>query len=98
MRRGALVAYNQNVGEYTMTAAPQRYVVSDGKLTLLLEYDPEFKGYAVTSPFNPQLITQAHSLEEAFEMAYDALDSLSAAEAVPRRRSAPTGTRPEKKT
>jgi antitoxin HicB len=70
-----------------MTHAPTRYMVSDGKLTLLLEYDPEFKGYGVTSPFNPELITQAHSLEEAFVMAYDALESLEAAESIPRRRT-----------
>lgn len=68
-----------------MTHAPTRYLVSDGKLTLLLEYDPEFKGYGVTSPFNPELITQASSLEEAFVMAYDALESLEAAESIPRR-------------
>ena len=71
-----------------MTAAPPRYVVSDGTLTLLLERDGESKWYSVTSPFNPKIITQARSVEEAFEMAYDALESLEEAEVVPRKRSA----------
>lgn len=70
-----------------MTDTPTRYIVSDGKLTLQLEYDSEFKGYAVTSPFNSELITQAHSLEEAFEMAYDALDALAQAAVIPRKRT-----------
>ena len=70
-----------------MTVAPPRYVVSDGTLTLLLERDAESKWFCVTSPFNPKIITQARSVEEAFEMAYDALESLREVEAIPRKRS-----------
>lgn len=33
-------------------------------------------GYLVTSPFDPELITEAESLEEAFEMARDAAAGL----------------------
>ena len=33
--------------------------------------------YAVTSPMDPQLVTQAKSIEEAFAMAYDARKSLA---------------------
>lgn len=34
-------------------------------------------GYLVTSPLDPQLVTQAESVEEAFEMAYDLAALLS---------------------
>lgn len=47
-----------------------RYTVSDGKMMIVLE-PAEEGGYIVTSPLDPQLITQAETLEEAFEMAYD---------------------------
>jgi antitoxin HicB len=56
----------------------KRYTVSDGKLVLNLE-EAEEGGYVVTSPTDPALITQAESIEEAFEMAYDALAALKAA-------------------
>jgi predicted RNase H-like HicB family nuclease len=48
-----------------------RYTVSDGELVLVLE-PAEEGGYVVTSPLDPELITQGDTLEEAFEMAYDA--------------------------
>ena len=67
--------------------SPRRYLASDGRLTLLLEVAEE-GGFVVTSPFDPQLITQAETLEEAFEMAYDALPCLKDAES---SRSAPAG-------
>lgn len=52
------------------------YFVSDGHLTLSLQ--PAGDGwYAVTSPLDPQLITQARSIEEAFAMAHDAQKSLA---------------------
>ena len=47
------------------------YVVSDGVLTLHLEPD-EDRWYAITSPDDSSLITQARTLKEAFLMAYDA--------------------------
>jgi antitoxin HicB len=54
------------------------FTVSDGKMTLILE-PAEEGGYLVRSPFDPQLITEAESLEEAFENARDAAEALSAA-------------------
>ena len=50
---------------------PTKYIVTDGELTLELELDEEVGGYSVTSPFNPDIITQGDTLEEAFEMARD---------------------------
>jgi antitoxin HicB len=56
----------------------KKFTVTDGKLVLVLQ--PAEKGwYAVTSPFDPALITQAKSIEEAFLMAYDAQKCLRAA-------------------
>ncbi|HYH65230.1 MAG TPA: type II toxin-antitoxin system HicB family antitoxin [Urbifossiella sp.] len=54
-----------------------RYTVSDGKLVLTLELAEE-GGYVVTSPFDPNLVTEAETLEEAFEMARDAAAALRA--------------------
>jgi predicted RNase H-like HicB family nuclease len=51
------------------------YTVSDGKLVLLLEPADE-GGYVVTCPLDPELITQAESVEEAFENARDAAEAL----------------------
>lgn len=53
----------------------KRFTVSDGKMVLMLEPADE-GGYVVTSPFDPELVTEAESIEEAFEMARDAADSL----------------------
>lgn len=54
---------------------PKHYTVSDGKLVLQLE-DAEEGGYIVTSPLDPELLTEADSIEEAFENAYDAAAAL----------------------
>jgi predicted RNase H-like HicB family nuclease len=51
------------------------YTVSDGKLVLLLEPADE-GGYVVTCPLDPELITEAESVEEAFENARDAAQAL----------------------
>ncbi len=51
------------------------YTVSDGKLVLTLE-EAEEGGYIVTSPFNPELITQAETIQEAFANARDASQAL----------------------
>lgn len=51
------------------------YTVSDGKLVLTLVEDPE-GGYVITSPLDPQLITEAETISEAFENARDGLKSL----------------------
>jgi antitoxin HicB len=52
-----------------------RYTVSDGKLVLSLETAEE-GGYVVTSPLDPELITQAETIEDAFANARDAAQSL----------------------
>lgn len=51
-------------------ADAKRYTVSDG--TLVLNLEAEGKWFVVTSPLDPELVTQARSIEEAFRMAYDA--------------------------
>ena len=53
----------------------RRYTVSDGKLVLTLELAEE-GGYIVTSPLDPELITEAETVEEAFEHARDAAKAL----------------------
>jgi hypothetical protein len=52
-----------------------RYTVSDGKLVLHLE-DAEEGGFIVTSSVDPQLITEAETLAEAFRNARDAARAL----------------------
>jgi antitoxin HicB len=63
-----------------MAKKPIRYTVSDGKLVLTLEVAEE-GGYVVTSPLDPGLVTEAETLEEAFEMARDAAQTLKEARA-----------------
>lgn len=53
-------------------AKPMKYTVTDGDLVLTLEVADE-GGYIVTVPMNPEVFTQADSVEEAFEMARDAI-------------------------
>lgn len=53
----------------------RRYTVSDGKLVLTLEEAPE-GGFVVTSPMDPELVTEAEDVTEAFENARDALKAL----------------------
>jgi antitoxin HicB len=55
----------------------KQYTVSDGKLVLTLQ-EAEEGGYVVTSPLDPQLITEAETVKEAFENARDALATLAA--------------------
>jgi predicted RNase H-like HicB family nuclease len=54
------------------------YTVSDGELVLTLEAlsEEDGGGYGVTSPLEPQLVTEAATFEEAFEMARDAIAGL----------------------
>ncbi len=56
------------------------FTVSDGELVLHLECADE-GGYIVTSSFEPELITEAETLEEAFAMARDAIKALRASRA-----------------
>jgi antitoxin HicB len=69
-----------------MAKKKTRYTVSDGKLMLYLE-PAEEGGYLVSSPLDPELITEAETLEEAFVMAYDAAACLREARKLLRRRS-----------
>ena len=55
----------------------KQYTVSDGKLVLQLE-EAEEGGYVVRSPLDPELLTEADSITEAFENASDALKALHA--------------------
>ena len=56
-------------------ASRQRYTISDGKLALHLE-PAEEGGFIVTSPLEPELITEAETVVEAFANARDALKAL----------------------
>ena len=54
---------------------PRKFTVCDGEL--VLELQPAGDGwYCVTSPMDPGVTTQAKSIEEAFEMARDAMKCL----------------------
>lgn len=53
----------------------RRYTVSNGKQVLNLE-EAEEGGYVVTSPLDPELITQAETIKEAFTNAQDAAKAL----------------------
>ena len=53
----------------------KRYTVSDGKEVLTLEEADE-GGYIVTSPLDPELITESETVSEAFANARDALKAL----------------------
>lgn len=50
------------------------YTVSDGQLVLTLT--PEEGIYIVRSPMDPELLTYGKTVEEAFEMARDAMQAL----------------------
>ena len=54
----------------------KRYTVSDGKLVLTLK-EAEEGGYIVTSPLDPELITESETVSEAFANARDALKALT---------------------
>jgi antitoxin HicB len=63
-----------SLGRQAMKSS-KRYTVSDGKLVLTLEVAEE-GGYIVTSPLDPELITEADDVEEAFANARDAFAAL----------------------
>jgi predicted RNase H-like HicB family nuclease len=67
-----------------MAKKPTKYIVTDGEMVLTLEVAEE-GGYTVTAPFIQGLVTEADTLEEAFEMARDAATALKAARAKLRR-------------
>ena len=62
-----------------------RYTVSDGKLVLTLEEADE-GGYVVTAPLEPEMITEAETVAEAFANARDALQALARSRAKLHRR------------
>jgi antitoxin HicB len=66
----------------------KRYTVSDGKLVLTLEEADE-GGYIVTAPLEPELITEAETVAEAFANARDALKALARSRAKLLRRISP---------
>jgi antitoxin HicB len=68
------------------------YTASDGKLVLTLT-PAEEGGFVVTSPLEPELVTEADTLEEAFAMAHDALRALRASRAKLLRRLASSSRR-----
>ena len=63
-----------------MAKKPTKYTVTDGKMVLVLEAAEE-GGFTVTAPFIQGLVTEAETLEEAFEMAQDAAETLNEARA-----------------
>jgi antitoxin HicB len=69
----------------------KRYTVSDGKLVLHLDAAEE-GGYIVTSPLDPELITQAETIEEAFANARDAIKALKQSRVRLMRRLTPART------
>ena len=64
-----------------------KFTVSDGEMVLTLE-PAEEGGYIVTSAFEPELITEAETLEDAFAMARDAIKALKASRAKLQRKLA----------
>jgi predicted RNase H-like HicB family nuclease len=55
-----------------MTKQAADFIVTDGQLVLRLQPADE-GGYVVTSPFNADILTQAETLEDAFENARDVI-------------------------
>ena len=70
---------------------PKLYTVSDGKLILTMQPAPG-GWYAVTTPMDPSVHTQARSVEEAFLMAYDAIKLLEKARSERNKAHAPKVT------
>lgn len=56
--------------------ASDKYTISDGEIVLTLE-PAEEGGFVVTSPLDPELITQAETIQEAFANARDAAEALN---------------------
>ena len=67
----------------------RKYTISDGKLVLILQEARE-GGYVVSSPLEPELITEAETVSEAFDNARDALKALRDSRAKLLRRTAVT--------
>jgi antitoxin HicB len=63
------------LGDLAPLFQPHNYTISDGQLVLTLE-EAEEGGFIVTSPLDPELITQGETVAEAFANARDALQAL----------------------
>jgi antitoxin HicB len=73
------------------------YTVTHGDLTLILEPD-ESGGYIVTHPKDADVVTQADTVEEAFEMARDLISLLAEDRAAERKSKKTAGRRAIRKT
>ena len=58
-----------------MSTTIKKFTVSDGEMVLTLE-SAEEGGFVVTSPLDPELVTEAETLDEDFENAKDAAEAL----------------------
>lgn len=76
-----------------MPFVAKSYTASNGKLVLTLTPAVE-GGFVVTSPLEPELVTEAEPIEEAFRMATDALRALRASRANLLRQLASSRRRP----
>jgi antitoxin HicB len=74
-------------------SSEREFTVSDGELVLILEPADE-GGYVVTCPMDPELVTQAETLEEAFENARDAAEALRESRTKLMRQLASSGSIP----
>jgi predicted RNase H-like HicB family nuclease len=72
--QAGILRKNPNI-KWTKDRGGKRYTVSDGKLMLNLEEADE-GGYIVTSSIDPELITEAETITEAFANARDAAKAL----------------------
>jgi predicted RNase H-like HicB family nuclease len=64
---------------------PKTFIAMDGTLVLQLETAVE-GGYVVTCPFEPALVTEAETLEEAFENAADVVKLIHSIRATKRKK------------
>jgi antitoxin HicB len=85
----------QLIRRVPMAKKKTRYTVSDGKLVLTLE-PAEEGGYVVTSPLDPDVLTQAETVEEAFENARDVI-ALFAEDRAAERKAISAGRRKKKR-
>lgn len=63
----------------------EQYTVAIGDLVVVIKKDKD-GDYIVTCPFDPELITQGRTLDEAVAMAKDAKKTLEAARKKPARK------------
>jgi len=74
------VPLQRRASDATIHGVAKSYTASDGKLVLTLTSADE-GGFVVTSPLEPELVTEAETIEDAFRMAHDALRALRASRA-----------------